>query len=241
MHVLLKYPTRQRPEQFKENIRRWEEKLSDQNSFTWLISIDSDDKSMENVLEMFSDDSWPHFIYRNSPNGKIAACNANVNEFLYDHNELSVQMGIIDTSYDYDMIWLVSDDMKPEVQDFDLIIQREMETHYPDWDGAVHINDGLQGLRLCTFSCMGMKYYKRFEYLYHPQYQSTHCDDEYTQIAWANRRMAWIPEVLVRHEWVGIHDPADRLHQKNHALMTSVDAQTYQKRARAGFPKNNVT
>lgn len=238
MKVLLKYPTRQRPEKFAENIKRWEEKLSCENSFTWLISLDEDDRTMDGIHGFFSDDSWANFIERNPPNGKIAACNANVNDHLREKTEFNKSFGI--DGHGYDMIWLVSDDMKPEVQDFDLIIQREMETHYPDWDGAVHINDGLQGIRLCTFSCMGMKYYERFNYLYHPQYQSTHCDDEFTQIAWANRRMIWIPEVLVRHEWIGMTDPQDELHKRNHALMNSVDAQTYQKRARAGFPKGDM-
>ena len=226
MKVLLKYPTRERPQKFVENIKRWEEKLSDQNEFSWLVSVDGDDRTMFGTS---SDVSNFHFNFHtiSNPTGKIGACNAGVNEFLEEFP-------------DYDMIWLVSDDMKPEVQDFDLIIQREMETHYPDWDGAVHIHDGLQGIRLCTFSCMGIKYYKRFNYLYHPQYKSTHCDDEYTQIAWANRRMVWIPEVLVRHEWIGMTDPQDELHKRNHALMNNVDAHTYQKRAKAGFPKGNV-
>lgn len=228
MKVLLKYPTRERASQFIENVMRWEKFLSEDNEFVWLISIDTDDESMKSVDFSFIKNN--KFIARDKPRGKIAACNAGINEFLDDSN-----------NQDFDMIWLVSDDMQPEVQDFDLIIQGEMEKHYPDWDGAIHINDGLQGLRLCTFSCMGMKYYKRFNYLYHPQYQSTHCDDEFTQIAWANRRMLWIPDVLVRHQWVGIHNPEDELHQRNHALMNTVDAQTYQKRARAGFPKNNVS
>jgi hypothetical protein len=227
MKVLLKYPSRQRPAQFIENVKRWEAKLSNEIEYVWLFSFDTDDETMKNVDLSFVQRKYE--VFWDKPRGKIAACNAGVNEFLDNSN-----------NQDFDMIWLVSDDMRPTESGFDLRIEREMYSHYPNWDGAVHIHDGLQGIRLCTFSCMGMKYYKRFNYIYHPQYQSTHCDDEFTQIAWANRRMIWIPDVLVRHEWIGHTDPTDALHQKNHALMTSVDAQTYQKRASAGFPKSNV-
>ncbi|MDP5065527.1 MAG: hypothetical protein NWQ24_12685 [Haliea sp.] len=226
MRVLLKYPTRERPEQFIENIKKWESMLSPSNEYHWLITIDQDDPSMGFLINDRSMLTHPHTVVTMEPAGKIAACNFGVNEILETHH--------------FDMIWLVSDDMKPMIQDFDVEIEYEMNTHYPDYDGAVHINDGLQGIRLCTFSCMGVPYYKRYGYLYHPDYKSTHCDDEYTQLAWAHRRMLWIPTCLVKHEWVGLSKNPDALHKKNHALMTSVDQETYNKRIRSGFPKNSI-
>jgi len=225
MKVLLKYPSRERPDKFKENIERWETYLSDSNEFHWLFSVDNDDPTLDQYQEIIRNTTKnPYHFHINAPTGKIGACNANVNEVLKTQK--------------YDMIWLVSDDMSPEINNFDKIIEDEMTRHYPDFDGAVHINDGLQGIRLCTFSCMGVKYYHRFNYLYHPDYKSCFCDDEFTQIAWAQRRMIWIPEVLVRHEWVGL-TTKDELHQKNHKIMHE-DQPIYQKRAASGFPIHSV-
>lgn len=237
---LWKYPTRSRPDLFQERLINWLERLGvhKEDHHRWVITIDESDETMNNpkmlewikqTFEEFSQrfrGTLDYSVYVLTNSGKISACNAGVNE------ELEV--------FDADFISLVSDDMvlMPEGVGIGTKIAEEILRNYPDGDAALHINDGLQGMRLCTFSCMGRKFYDRFGYLYHPDYVSTHCDDEFTQLAWGLRRMIWVPEVWVKHDWVGNTRP-DEMHQKNHALM-SRDAQVYQERVKRQFPKDKI-
>lgn len=219
--ILLKYPSRERPEQFKKNVERWEKSLSPKTQYHWLFTFDEDDATMRDMDMSFITN--PYTVSIQKPNGKIAACNDGVRETVINFD-----------MKDDDMIWLISDDMCPMETSLDVHISNEMEYHYPDGDGGIHINDGLQGLRLCTFTCIGVKYFNRFGYLYHPDYKSTHADDEFTIIGWALRRLLWMPDVWVKHEWVGTHSP-DALHQKNHAIMSS-DGKIFEDRRNRGFP-----
>lgn len=238
---LWKYPTRSRPDLFQKRLINWLEMLDvqDREHHRWVITIDESDETMNNTemmdwiqqtFKQFRPDEnmgvLDYSIYILTNSGKISACNAGVNE------ELQV--------FDADFISLVSDDMVLTEAGLGLgpKIKAEILHNYPDGDAALHINDGLQGMKLCTFSCMGRKFYDRFGYLYHPDYVSTHCDDEFTQLAWGLRRMIWVPEVWVKHDWVG-HSRPDEMHQKNHALM-SRDAQVYQERVKRQFPKDRI-
>lgn len=221
MNILLKYPSRARPDLFKTRVEEFEKLSSGYNTLNWVFSFDEDDSTMNNdSMRQFAESKGK--VYYNRPLGKIAACNANINENLDG----------------MDIVMLISDDMVPKVQDWDHIISNQIEEHYPELDGALHLNDGLQGLRLSTLSCMGVNLYKHFGYFYHPDYLSTHCDDEYTYLIWAMRRATWIPQVIIEHKWVGMNNP-DALHQKNHAIMTR-DGQVYQVRKERGFPKESV-
>ena len=220
MNFLLKYPTRGRREIFDKQIAKWNEMASGKHTIKWVISCDFDDEAMQDLRS-----TEDQLVYFNHPRGKIAACNANVETALQEFPETEI-------------IVLVSDDMVPQVQGWDDIMATEMSRHYPNLTGALHINDGLQGLNLCTLSVMGVKLYRELGYLYHPDYISTHCDNEYTEWIWGKRRAVWIPEVVVKHDWVG-NTINDELHKKNHSLM-SRDEQVYQERRKRGFPKTTV-
>lgn len=221
MNILLKYPSRSRPDLFVQRVKEYIDFSSKKHILKWVFSFDDDDYSMQTEsIKSFAESKGK--VYYNRPLGKINACNANVNENLD---------GI-------DIVMLISDDMIPRVSSWDDIIVKQMAEHYPELDGALHLNDGLQGLRLSTLSCMGVNLYKHFGYFYHPDYLSTHCDDEYTQIIWGMRRAVWIPQVIIEHKWVGLNSP-DLLHEKNHAIM-SRDNQVYQVRRKNNFPKESV-
>lgn len=225
MKFLLKYPTRARPDMFFDRIREYTNLASGANYIRWVFTFDEDDVTMNNsrttekIRKIIGEDFTIGIL---KGGGKIAACNAHVNENLRDA----------------DVVMLVSDDMVPEKIDWDEKIAEFLLRSYPDLDGAVHINDGLQGSRLCTLSCMGRKFYDRFGYFYHPDYQSCFCDDEFTTIAWGMRKMVWCPDVLIRHQWVG-NTVQDELHQRNHNLMAR-DQKVYNFRKQHGFPRETV-
>lgn len=224
--ILIKYPSRDRPDLFKERVLDWQKKAYYPRSFVWVFTFDENDASMNNdEMRQWIKDSvvGESHIHYGTHRGKIHAINDNVN----DH---------IDTMEDIDIVMICSDDMVCNELYWDTLIGDEFDTHGPDGDFALHMNDGVQGRRLCTLSCMGVKYYRKFGYLYHPDYESCFADDEYTQIMWSQRRAAYIDEVWFRHKWVGF-DGGDRLHQHNHAVMQK-DQPVFELRAKYGFPAN---
>lgn len=232
MKFLLKYPSRGRPGLFLDQVELWMKTATGLNQFKWVFTFDSDDEVMASqdmvnkiqrtMLRLGVDHPCEYSINYCEPKGKIHACNAHVNQYLTE---------------DIDIVCLVSDDMTPR-QDWDINISTEMEKRFPDGDGAIHINDGLQGKNLITFSCMGSKLYRRFGYFYHPDYKSCFADDEFTRIVYRWGKVHYVNEVWVKHDWIG-HTLQDALHQKNHAEMFE-DQPVFIKRIKAGFPLQSV-
>lgn len=124
----------------------------------------------------------------------------------------------IDTSKDWDIILLASDDMIPQIKGFDKIINTLMESTYPDTDGILFFNDGFKGQELNTLCILGKKYYERFNYIYHPEYKSTWCDNEFMMVGNLLKLQKYFPMVIIKHEhpdWgYGKHDI---IHHKNHS------------------------
>lgn len=220
MKILFKYPTRSRWNWFKKTLEKYYTMISKDCDFLFLISLDEDDSIMlvPEVREFL--DCQPNLIYRYGKNGtKIEACNANM-----------------DSAGEWDILVLVSDDMIPIVKDFDRVIVENMQKHFPDTDGALHFNDGLFGKdRTITLSIMGRKMYERFGYIYHPAYCSFYCDNEFTDEVYAMKRVVYISQVIIKHEWHGGPHSKDALYRRNSGM--EGDEQTYNRRKLLGFPK----
>ena len=67
--------------------------------------------------------------------------------------------------------------MIPEIKGFDSIIRNEMQKLFPDTDGILWFFDGWRK-DLNTLCILGRKYYDRFGYIYHPDYNSFWSDAE---------------------------------------------------------------
>jgi hypothetical protein len=77
-------------------------------------------------------------------------------------------------------------------------------------------NDGYQGDKLNTLCILGKKYYDRFGYIYHPEYKSVWCDNEFMDIANILEKQTYFSYVIIRHEhpdW-GFGDN-DEIHSAN--------------------------
>jgi len=184
MIILFKYATRGRPKLFVETLEKYYSMLSGKHSCYFIISMDENDRSMNNdLMKCYLDGKDNLFYYFNPPASKIAAINANM-EGTY-----------------FDVLFVVSDDMIPQVKGFDDIIARDMQKHFPGMDGALHYDDGIQHQNLITFSIMGCELYKQIGYIYHPEYESQWCDNEFTEVVRKMDRYIWIPRMIVRHAW----------------------------------------
>lgn len=165
--LLIKIPTRSRPERFFATLNKHYELLSGEVDYHFLITCDSDDATMNRpeIIERLK--AYPNLSFSYSINScKVAAYNR-------------------DITYDtpFDIVLISSDDMIPQVVGYDKIIVDTMVQAFPDFDGVLNFHDGAQGAKLNTFPVMGKRYFDRFGYIYHPNYQSLFCDNELTHVS----------------------------------------------------------
>ena len=157
-HILFKLATRSRPQKAKkaiENIIM----LCNSMNYTILVSIDEDDESMFGFS--YPDDNV--FIVRGTSKNKIDAINRDMDIFE-----------------GWDILINTSDDMVFEIKGFDNIIRQDFKGNY---DQVLHYSDGNQHSNIMTMSIIGVDYYNRFNYIYHPDYKSLWCDCEATEVA----------------------------------------------------------
>ena len=148
--LLIKYPTRQRPEIFKKIISDYISKLSGKRRVKFIISLDNNDhtcnnQEFRNFLESLKQRVDLEYFFGDSKN-KIDACNRDV------------------PVNGWRICLLVSDDMVPRRHGFDDIIMKDMESNFPDFDGCLNYNCGGHAYpKVMVLSVMGNPYYKRKE------------------------------------------------------------------------------
>ncbi len=203
MKFLFKYPTRGRPDQFKQTLSEWIDKLSGKHEYTFMISIDNEDWSMNNPAMIMYLNEFHKDLHIESRIGtsqsKVQAVNADMNEGI-----------------EWDILVLVSDDMLPVEEGYDDIIADAMQRYYPDLDGALNFYDGLNSNPdCCTLTIMGRKLYESFGYIYHPSYLGTHCDNEFTDDCREMGKIVWFADCIIEHKWKGVHDELSRRDANN--------------------------
>ena len=217
--LLIKYPTRARPDQFKRILTEYVNKLSGKYKVKFVISMDLNDESCNNnPMRYFLEDMKSRvdleYHYGDSQN-KIHACNRNI------------------PADGWKVCVLVSDDMTPRVHGFDQTIMNDMNNHFPDLDGALNYNCGGHAYpKVMVLSVIGNPYYKRFNYIYHPEYTSLFCDEEQTVVARSLNKIVDINNKIITHDW---NDIKDDLRQHTEKFYNS-DKQVFESRKQRGFP-----
>jgi hypothetical protein len=200
MRILVKYPTRERYRQFETILNRTYEMATDKENVHFLVSVDANDPQVR-MYQAFAQGKPYVTMVTGISNGKIHACNRDVNEYA-GH---------------WDVLLLLSDDMIPSYGGWDVLLRQEMDQHHPDLDGVLFHSDGYQRDRLNTMCIMGRKYYDRFRYVYNPEYTSLWCDNEFMLVSRQLKKEFYSDVVLFRHEHYGNnrHIRADSLMVKN--------------------------
>jgi len=219
--LLIKFPTRGRPDKFRNQFDKYYNMLSGEHPVKFVVSMDEDDHWMNNA-----DMKWwlgPDnggrkniFFYYGNSKTKIEAINAD----MHHHK-------------DWKILLLASDDMTPVVHGYDKIIMDDMHKHYPDLNGVLHYDDGRVAQRLNTLVIMGRPMYESFGYIYHPSYISLFCDNEFHDVTYKMGKATYIPKTIIKHEWVD-YTGKDALHVRNESFYGK-DGQTYERRKRMGF------
>jgi hypothetical protein len=222
MKILLKCPTRSRPDQFLSVLQKYISLANNPHLLGVCVSCDQDDSSMtpghihHSIRNIARSTAWCN-VYYGSSTTKIEAINAD----------------IASIPWEWDIVLLVSDDMVPQVKGYDDILRNHMIAKYPDTNGILWVNDGTQSSNLNTITIMGRAMYNSFGYIYHPDYKSLFCDTEFTDLCKGSlaSKTTYIPHMLIRHEHPGTGFPErkDQLYVKNQKYWDA-DMYTYIRR-----------
>lgn len=217
MKLLIKFPTKNRKEKFFNVLDKYYSFASNLNLIEFQITIDEDDKSMNNDITLKKLLEYQNLKYNvGISKSKIHAVNRDI--------EIT----------DWDIIMLASDDMIPKVKGYDEIIRQKMIELYSDTDGVLWFNDGNRK-DLNTLCIMGKEYYKRFNYIYHPDYKSLWADNEFMVVANKLKKQTFIDQVIIHHEhpdWG--YGNRDDIHKLNY-INDSYDRTVFFKRQAINF------
>lgn len=175
MKILIKYPSRSRPERFFEGLDSITKLVADKENYRVMCSFDFDDPTMYNdsvkdrIGQQLGDKAF--IVYDKSIN-KIDAINRDI-----------PPTGIKGWFDDWNILVCMSDDMRFIAYGWDQLIREGFQHNAPDLDAFLHYPDSTARNMLCTMSILGRKYFERDGYIYHPSYQSLWCDNEAMEVA----------------------------------------------------------
>jgi len=216
MKILIKYPTRSRPEQFLTVLTKMVTMAKEPDNIKFLVSFDVDDETMNgSIIQRASKIHNDITFVAGTSRNKVHAINRDM-----------------EIAGEWDIVMIASDDMIPCIEHWDDVIRSNFDSS----DQALWFFDGHQH-RICTLSIMGKDYYNRFNYLYHPEYTSLWCDNEYTDVAMQLGKMKHFPDtILFKHEhpaWGGGLQ-MDELYRRNEGYFKKDEA-VYMKRKSINF------
>lgn len=214
MNILVKFPTRSRPEKFIYVLGKYIS-MSMTGNVRYLVSIDKDDPTMTSDV-VYKARGMGAEVISGMSDCKIHACNRDMEQ-----------------SGDWDILVLASDDMIPMKAGWDSYIRAAFGMYFPDTDGVVHFSDG--HTQLNTQCILGRKYYERFGYIYHPAYKSLWCDNEFQQVAWILDKCVFVNETIIEHQhYSNGFGKRDALMMSTESLY-DIDKRTYDKRKMINF------
>ena len=223
VRICFKYPTRERPQQFKRTFDLYTDMLSKKHDYHFVVSMDSDDTTMNNDdIKKYLDEKRKTVqieYYYGTLKNKIDAVNRDM------------------IAPAFNVLVLISDDMIPQLHGYDDFIVQCFRTHYPDYDGMLNFNDGLRKdwPELCTLTIYGNKYYERFGYIYNPEYVSVYCDREQTEVGRLLNKIQDIDRVIIKHEWTSSVFNDDLRRRTESTDVYKVDEETYNRRRTTMF------
>jgi hypothetical protein len=216
--ILYKLTSRSRPNRCKQTIASIVGNSSTDKEYMILLSCDLDDESMQDFeYEDYTDGRL--VIIKGVSKNKIDAINRDVNQI----------------DWDWDVLVNVSDDMIIE-KGFDSVVRSAFQYSL---DLFLHLPDGYANKALATMSIMGREYYNRFQYIYHPSYESVYCDNEAMDVAIMLNKYVYINRQVFQHNHpsnVGAHLMDEQYKRTEAADVHARDCQNYQQRKQLQFP-----
>lgn len=218
MKILIKYPSRGRPERFFQGLDSIMDNVADTENFHVSATLDIDDETMNNK---------------------------DVVERINKYQNVSIQWGLSDSKIHAvnrdlpewgDIIVVQSDDMRFTFWGFDEIIRNEFQDG--DLDRLLHLPDFDAKHALATMYIAGREYYNRFGYIYHPSYKSVWADNEAQDVAKQLDKYVYVdcPGVIEHLNPAYGHLPRDTMFDIQQGFWNEDEA-NYYKRKLLNFPK----
>lgn len=226
LKLLIKFPTRGRPEKFFQVLNLYYQKAINKEHLAFVISCDVDDPSMNNPEVLQKLDEFKKKC-------KLV--------YFFGHNKTKIQAINADMEKieGWDILLLASDDMIPVVDGYDEKIRNDMYFYHRNMDGVLWYNDGGQN-KINTLCILGNRYYQRFNYIYNPEYISLWCDNEFTDVSVFLGKYYKSEEIIIEHAHpVYQKTNFDELYARNESFF-NIDKVTYEKRAAKNFDLNEI-
>jgi len=196
MKLLIKIPSRERPNELREVLDAIFALKSSYGDTTVLVSADTDDTTMANF-------TYDHPI-------------------VMIYGERTTKVGAINRDIDrlqWDVVLVLSDDMIPVATSFDTIVRAEMTIASEDLDACLWLDDGKQ-TRIPTIACMGRKYWEDHgRVVYDPRFRSYCCDDAQLLLADREEKMRRVDGPFAVHHH-SMHNNWSFMGRKPDALLS---------------------
>lgn len=220
MKILYNYPSRSRPSLFRRGV---ESIISNSASTDYeiLAIVDENDPTLKDY------DFTGCTVLVGKSKSKVDAINRG--------HEYILKSGA-------DIIVNFSDDMVFTQKYFDSKIRNSffyyVSPNYrgqSDFDMCIHFPDGSTNERLISMSVLGIDYYKRFNYIYNPEYISLYCDNETMDVAKALGKYKFINENLFAHLHPANGNAFNDAQYQYTESFHPIDGATYQRRKLNNF------
>lgn len=173
--ILVNFASRSRPDRFFNCL---DDMRATKQTYTVCAKLDTDDNSDYSRLS-----DYPEVIVKwGLSRSKVHAINRDIPE-------------------DWDILVNASDDIRWKPSWADEIVgncEKDIFLHFPE-----EYADGQAGSKardtISVVSIMDKEYYKRFRYVYHPDYSSLWCDNEATEVARRLGRYKFVGKVIFEH------------------------------------------
>jgi len=235
MKILVKFPSRERPHIFNKTIREYISNANNIKNIKFLITLDYDCPNLEQYkiicLKLIEKKIDLTYIIGVST-GKISAINRDMENVK-----------------EWDICVLASDDMICKEKNWDKILISEMKDNFPNlngviwhWDGAKNTKPNIENNELIgglnTMCIFGLEWYRMFNFIYHPDYVSLFCDNEFDICSRILNKVFYSDLILFKHEhwsngtqWSYTHDNLMKKEQKFYKQ----DSTTFNKRKLINF------
>lgn len=234
MKLLVQFPTFARADKFVRVLDQYIETSSDHHELFFNINCDLSDLSM---TDPYIQERISYILNKKINVDGIQNFDANTEKISAINDHIDER--------DFDIVICASDDMVPKAHGWDNEIAIAMQEHFPDLDGCVHFNDGNTDGKLITFSILGKTLYDHFGYIYHPDYKSLYCDDEFTQVVRAMGKEKYIDKVIISHEHYSVEGTENYgdldLAGRKTLHYSGRDQLIFNKRKEMGFPSHRIT
>jgi hypothetical protein len=165
--LLIKIPCKDNLVQLSNTLDKYYQYLSDEYPYQFLLVSELGDPIMasDEIKKMLERAKKLNVTYTDSK-----AISAFYNE------------GVAALNGTFDIIIAAREDWEPSVAGFDKIIVEAMNANFPDYDGVINFYSELN-VPINIQPIIGKKYYERFGYVYNPDYQTSHHDNELTHVS----------------------------------------------------------